>query len=752
MAEIDAGARRIVLRGRVQGVGFRPFVHRLAAQLALTGRVWNGSGRVTIEAAGSAAALCELEQRLIDDAPPLARPELMSSAAIAGCGWQSFEIAESIDEAPDVAVPPDVALCGDCRRELDDEADRRHRYPFINCTQCGPRFTIIDGLPYDRARTSMAGFAMCSDCRAEYADPASRRFHAEPIACPACGPVLSFEDASGVSAGSAAALARAAAVIAAGGVVALKGLGGYHLVCDATRDDAIARLRAQKRRPSKPLAVMIAERGIDGLDAVRAEVLVSPVLAAALTGPERPIVLAPRRRDGSVSPAVAPGLDEVGVLLPYAPLHALLLAEVGAPLVVTSGNPSGEPLAIDEPEARAQLAGVADAWVHSDRPILRRADDSVVRELAGVARPLRLGRGLSPLELRLPRAFAEPMLAVGGHQKNAVAIGWAGRVVLSPHVGDLDSAAALSAFTDRIDEMKALYRISPTRVVCDAHPDYASTRWARDSGLAVTPVLHHHAHASAAVGEAGWRQPHLVFTWDGVGLGDDGTAWGGEAFYGAPGAWQRVASVRPFRIPGALRAGREPWRSRAALCWELGRDAELPLPGLALARQAWARGVGCQITSAVGRLFDAAASFILGLETYGHEAQGPAELEALARAGRGRDLGLPLADGPGGLVWIDWEPLIEMLADGGLDKAERAATLHQSLIGAAVRVALCVRAQRGACPVAFGGGVFQNRILCDGLMARLHALGVQVVLPSQVPLGDGGLAYGQLLEVLGGSP
>jgi hydrogenase maturation protein HypF len=330
-----------------------------------------------------------------------------------------------------------------------------------------------------------------------------------------------------------------------------------------------------------------------------------------------------------------------------------------------------------------------------------------------------------------------------------VALGWGKRLVLSPHVGDLDSVAALSAFADRIEELKVLYQVTPTRVVCDAHPDYASTRWARDSGLAVTPVLHHHAHASAAVGEAGWHEPHLVFTWDGVGLGADGAAWGGEAFHGAPGAWHRVASLRPFRIPGAVRAGREPWRSRAALCWELGRDAQLALPGVAIAQHAWARNVGCQITSAAGRLFDAAASFVLGLETYGHEAQGPAELEALARTGRGRDLELPLAAGPHGLLWIDWGPLVEALADAGASQAERAATLHQSLIGAVIRVVLSIRAERGPCPVAFGGGVFQNRILCDELVARLDAIGVQSVLPRQIPLGDGGLAYGQLLEFLG---
>ncbi len=468
-----------------------------------------------------------------------------------------FHIASSSAALhPQISVPPDFFCCPDCLAELARPGDRRHRYAFINCTQCGPRYTLIEALPYDRPNTTMRAFPLCDACRREYEDPLDRRFHAEPVACPVCGPHLRSlprrheRDRRAVT---KRALAAAVAVLRAGHVLAVKGIGGYHLMCDARSEAAVARLRERKHRPDKPLAVMYPWRGHDGLDVVRDGFDLEPAAREALLDPARSIVLLRSRARTGLASNIAPGLDEVGVFLPYSPLHQLLLDGFGGPLVATSGNVSGEPVLTSATEAQERLAQVADAFLHHDRPIARPADDSVVRIIAGRARPIRLGRGIAPLELELPRPVPQPVLAVGGHLKTTVALAWDRRIVVSPHIGDMGTLRSEQVFAQVAADLQRLYDVRAEVVLSDAHPDYATTRWARTSGLAHRLVQHHRAHASALVTEHGRADaPAIVFAWDGVGLGDDGTLWGGETFFGTPGHWQRArAACGPSVFPAA---------------------------------------------------------------------------------------------------------------------------------------------------------------------------------------------------------
>jgi hydrogenase maturation protein HypF len=746
-------ARRWLLTGRVQGVGFRPFVYRLAHEHALTGWVQNRRGEVEVLAQGAPSALDAFARALIDRAPPLAQPKIFATVAANPEPLPDFRIRDSAaSTAAQVHVPPDYFACDDCLRELADPRDRRHRYPFINCTQCGPRYTLIERLPYDRANTTMRAFPLCPACEREYRDPRDRRFHAEPIACPVCGPQLQFaSDDDGVIDDTPAALAAAAGALRAGRVIAVKGIGGYHLLCDAGNDRAVERLRVLKPRPHKPLAVMFPLRGADGLDALRAVTVLSPAQARALTEPARPIVMVAKPRDTSLSAALAPGLAELGVLLPYSPLHQLLLADLDRPLVATSANVSGEPVLTDNVEAERRLAHVADAFLHHDRPIARPADDSVVREIAGRVRPLRLGRGLAPLELQLPGRLASPLLAVGGHLKNSVALAWADRVVLSPHIGELDAPRSLAVFEQVIDTVQTLYEVHAERIVCDAHPDYTSTRWARRTGLPVQTVFHHYAHASALAGEHPEVARWLTFAWDGVGLGADGTLWGGEALLGNPGHWQRVASFRTFRLPGGDKAGREPWRAALALCWESGTDWPEAPTTPDLLRTAWERGLNAPASSAVGRLFDAAAAFTGLCARASFEGQGPMWLEASA-TGTAAGMPLPLAADAAGLWRSDWAPLLPALRDRQTSAGERAMLLHATLARAALDQALKLRAQHGEFTVGLTGGVFQNRLLTEQLQALLAGHGFEVRLVERVPGNDAGLAFGQVIEALAAPP
>ncbi|BAV34434.1 hydrogenase maturation protein HypF [Sulfuricaulis limicola] len=748
----DSGAARQALRltvsGRVQGVGFRPFVYRLAHQFGLHGWVRNEAGTVEIWVEGEASALEAFEQALLEQAPPLARPKLATRSPAEPQAFATFEILPSRADAPArIHVPPDYFACDDCLRELRDPDNRRYRHPFINCTQCGPRYTLIAKLPYDRPNTGMAAFAMCPECRREYENPLDRRFHAEPVACPACGPRLQFV-APGIATDrdNAAALTQAVAALRAGKIVAVKGIGGYHLICDARNDIAIARLRAKKPRPHKPLAVMVPARGADGLEAVRELAELTPEHEQWLRDPVRPIVLVPKKPHAPLSPRIAPGLHEVGVMLPYSPLHHLLLDDFGGPLVATSGNVSGEPVLTDNDDVTQRLAHVAEAFLHHDRPIQRPADDPVYRVIAGFARPLRHGRGSAPLELTLPFKLSKPVLAVGGHMKNTVALAWDDRIVVSPHIGDLDAPRSLTVFEQVITDLQKLYGVRAESIVSDAHPVYVSSRWARRAGLPVTPVLHHYAHAAALAGEhpdvANW----LVFAWDGVGYGADGTLWGGETLLGAPGRWQRAGSLRPFYLPGGEKAGREPWRSALSLCWEAGVEWKQCPEDPMLAHHAWRRRLNCPQTTSAGRLFDAAAA-LTGLHyRSSYEGQGPMLLEAACTEDSAHAIPLPLARNRQGLWETDWAPLLPFLMNQKLTVTERADGFHASLVRAMVAQANALREEHGELAVGLGGGVFQNRVLTERAFAALRENGFDVRLMHQVPCNDAGISYGQIVE------
>jgi hydrogenase maturation protein HypF len=756
----DPQARRITLAGHVQGVGFRPFVYRLAVELGLRGWVKNVTGRVEIHAEGDSANLDAFARGLIAQAPPLALPRLLGNEVAKPSGLDDFRILESSASAEaDIHLPTDNFVCPQCLAEMQDPGNRRYRYAFTNCTQCGPRYTLIRALPYDRANTAMAGFPLCPACRAEYEDPMDRRFHAEPIACPVCGPHLEYVEAGSAPTGDdEAALAAAVAALKAGRIVAVKGIGGYHLMCDARREAAVQALRARKPRPAKPLAVMFPD-----LDSLARQVSLPPGAASLIASPARPIVLLPKGKTSDLAPGIAPGLAEIGCLLAYSPLHHLLLRDLGGPLVATSGNISGEPVLTDNAEATVRLARIADAFLHHDRPIVRPADDAVYRPIVQCPRPVRLGRGTAPLELELPRPLAEPVLALGSHMKNTLCLAWNDRAVLSPHVGELDSERSLATLAQVAEDLQRIYQVRARRLLLDRHPGYGYRRWARDSGLPLREIWHHHAHASALAWEFPGVTDWIVFAWDGVGLGEDGGLWGGEAFVGGPGRWQRRASLRPFRLPGADSTGRAPWRSAAALLWETGEAAPFA-PELLF--QAWQRGINAPASSAAGRLFDAAAALTGVCSQASFEGEGPMRLEAIAESSsspwrrgssliglgsrlRGSDVPpLPLSRDESGLWRSDWAPLVAMLGDTTLTQAERAYRFHASLALALVDQAERLREEAGCHEVGLTGGVFQNRLLTELALAMLEQAGFRVHLPARVPVNDAGVSFGQVLEFL----
>ncbi|MEJ2508416.1 MAG: carbamoyltransferase HypF [Gammaproteobacteria bacterium] len=749
-------ARRLRVDGRVQGVGFRPFVYRLAHSMGLGGWVQNQLGEVEVWVEGPPERIAAFTRAVIDQAPPLARPNLVASETVTPTADGEFTIRSSrAQTAAAIHVPPDYFACDDCLRELEDPADRRYRYPFINCTQCGPRYTLICRLPYDRPNTTMAAFELCPACRAEYDNPLDRRFHAQPLACPDCGPQLEFVAGTHRIGRTDRALSACTEALRAGGIVAVKGIGGYHLMCDARNDAAVLQLRQRKHRPAKPLAVMIPRTGTDGLAAMRTEVALDETTAEALLDPVRPIVLARRRPACTLSPHIAPGLEEVGVMLPYSPLHQLLLGEFGGPLVATSANLSGEPVLTDNEEVTQRLSHVAESFLHHNRPIERPADDPVLRVIAGRPRPLRLGRGNAPRELTLPAAVDVPLLAVGGHMKNTVALAWDRRVVISPHVGDLEAPRSIAVFEAVAADLQALYGVRAERLVCDAHRGYASSRWARRQGLPVTPVFHHRAHASAIAGEFADAQgepgqdeePWLVFTWDGVGLGEDGTLWGGEALLGQPGQWQRLARLRPMFLPGGEKTGREPWRSALAACWETGLTWPEAPPEAGPLHGIWQRRLNCPQSSAAGRLFDAAAALLGLIERASFEGQGPMLLEAICRAAA-EPVALPLHEVEDGLWETDWSPLIAMLLDRARPRRERAAAFHASLAQVLRDQARLARERHGVQRIGLSGGVFQNRLLSETALAGLREDGFDAYLGVEVPSNDAGLSYGQVIEVL----
>jgi len=905
MASSEERAEEITLSGIVQGVGFRPFVYRLALRLGLTGTVRNAGGRVVIHVAGPGCALDAFAIALEAEAPPLARIAELARAAAPMPVETSFRIVESGAGTVSVGVVPDVATCPACRAEIADPAARRFRYAFTNCTDCGPRFSIVTGLPYDRPATTMAGFALCPACRAEYEHPADRRFHAQPIACPTCGPRLWLEPlgqspadkgarpaetpsagtmdeerSAGTVARDAAApptvrrpeptplgaapeadpIAAAAALLRAGSIVAVKGIGGFHLACDATNAGAVAELRRRKRRPTKPLAVMA-----DRATAARVAA-VGPAEAAALEGPSAPIVLLrlhpasdaessgrpnhpdakpearsgerpltsahdhPRHADASaihghaagfeplpaarsmprddrpplpnrpsatppgssaetprragltpagagaapgtepgapepLTPGIAPGQRHVGVMLPYTPLHHLLLEATGRPLVMTSGNGSGAPQVIDNAEARRALAGIADAVLTHDRPIARRLDDSVVRIAAGAARVMRRGRGLAPMPMALPADFAAapPVLALGAEMKSAICLTHGGSVLLSHHLGDLEEPGTIDAFEAAIADYSALFAHAPAAIALDLHPGYHATRHglalAEARGLPVQRVQHHHAHMAAAMAEAGWCRADgavVGLILDGLGLGDDGTIWGGEILVGDYISARRAGRLAPIPLIGGDAASREPWRVLLAhLDRALGRNVVDRAPALrarfagkpvATLRAMADKGLNAPPGSSAGRLFDAMAA-LLGLapDRLSHEGEAAMALEAAALDAPEVEP-YPLALTPGALLEIDPAPLWRAALgdlEAGRPAAAMAAAFHEGLALAFADAVAQVAQRERLNAVALSGGVMQNPRLLEALVARLAAHGLRTLVPAEAPANDGGLALGQ---------
>lgn len=740
----DRERLRLVVRGAVQGVGFRPFVFRLASELSLDGWVCNDSSGVLLEVEGAPDAVRRFLVRLPAELPPRAFVTGIEPTFLTAAGLSGFAIRPSGGGDRTALILPDIAACAECLREMRDPENRRHRYPFTNCTHCGPRYSIVESLPYDRPNTTMKAFPMCAACRAEYENPRDRRFHAQPTACPACGPQVRLEDGGGrVLERRGEAVRRAARALAEGRVVAVKGIGGFQLWADARNPDAVRALRERKRRREKPFALMVPT-----LAAARSLCEVSAMEERLLSSAEAPIVLLRRRCGGAVAEGVAPGNPDLGVMLPYAPLHHLLLADFPFPVVATSGNLAEEPIVTDEARAREDLGGIADLLLVHDRPIARAVDDSIVAVVEGREMLLRRARGYAPLPVAagtdLPR-----LLAVGGHLKSAVALAHGRQVFVSQHIGDLSTERAFDAFTDAISGLSSLYGFAPEAVVCDLHPGYESTRHARSLGLPVVTVQHHHAHVLSCLADNGLEAPALGVAWDGGGWGTDGTVWGGEFLRVSPEGCARAAHFRTFPLPGGEAAVREPRRAALGLLYAfagpraLGWDDLAPVAAFAPAQRGvlatmLARGVSSPATSSVGRLFDAVASLAGLRQISSFEGQAATALEHAAEGGRGEPYPFPLA----GDV-VDWEPMLRaLLCDirSGTSSADISARFHDGLVEAIVAAAL----REGETRVALTGGCFQNRTLLTRAIRRLRAEGFTPLWHQRVPPNDGGLALGQI--------
>jgi hydrogenase maturation protein HypF len=772
---------KVLIGGAVQGVGFRPFVFRLAQEFGLKGWVNNNSQGVWIEVEGARDVLNAFLLRLETEKPPHAFITSLEHTWLDPVGHKTFEIRPSGEGEKTALVLPDIATCKDCLSDILDKTNRRYRYPFTNCTHCGPRYSIIEALPYDRIHTSMKGFHLCPDCQKEYEDPANRRFHAQPNACPVCGPQLEAWDSHGkLLASKDEALKATIAALRMGQIVALKGLGGFQLLVDACNEEAVQKLRQRKHREEKPFALMFPS-----LDALRAVCEVSALEERLLKSPEAPIVLLQIMGEGlhsSIAAGVAPNNPFLGAMLPYTPLHHLLMADLGGPLVATSGNLSDEPICIDEHEALERLGGIADFFLVHNRPIVRQVDDSVARIMVGRELVLRRARGFAPLPVMV-RRLLPPMLAVGGQLKNTIAISNGKAIFVSQHIGDLETAAAFEAFQTTIQSLEGLYGHRPETIVCDAHPDYLSTQFARKSGLPVIAVQHHHAHVAACMAENDLEPPVLGVSWDGTGYGLDGTIWGGEFLSVMGVSFRRLATFRPFRLPGGEKAIREPRRTALGLLYEmfgpglfsmrhLAPVASFSAAELRILSVMLEKDLNSPVTSSVGRLFDAVGSMVgLGQETR-YEGQSAQRLEWALR-GVNTEASYPLqlnrqtappdiapppastshgaAGNPQASIIVDWEPLIWAILE---DMRRRlpvgliAAKFHNSLVETVIGVARLIGQER----VVLTGGCFQNRYLTERAVERLVREGFRPYWHQRIPPNDGGIALGQLAAAAWSQP
>ncbi len=741
----------IYVEGIVQGVGFRPFVYGLARRNGLAGFVLNDTNGVTIELEGEKSALERFVKTLRDDPPPLAFIERIVLASRPPKGEENFTIAGSqTEEERRVAVAPDAATCEACLTELFDRSNRRYRYPFINCTQCGPRFTIVIDVPYDRRRTTMVDFQMCAACAREYQDPADRRFHAEPNACPRCGPKIRLIDGEAGEAAARDAILEAAKMLRQGAILALKGLGGYHLACNAFDHAAAARLRKKKHREDKPFALMAGD-----LQAVRELCVVDAAEEALLCSRKRPIVLLKKREPGSLAPAVAPGQRHLGLMLPYTPLHHLLLADAGTPLVMTSGNLSDEPIAYEDADAMARLGSIADYFLVHDRRIRVRCDDSVARVVESRETVIRRARGYAPWPIATHVSFAKPILACGAQLKNTFAVAKGNRVYLSQHVGDLENYEAYKSFLEGVEHFERLFDVEPAVVAHDLHPGYLSTRYATElTGVRKVGVQHHHAHIASCMAEHGLDGPVIGVAFDGLGYGGDGTIWGGEFLVADFAGYARRAHLRYVPLAGGDAAIRQPWRSALSYLHDaLGTDpAALALPrweavpqkSIALVRSMIARKLNMVETSSCGRLFDAAASIIGLRHQVNYEGQAAIELEmALSDAG---DEAYSFAINGADIWEIDMRPAIRSMVRDVTERESQgriAAKFHNTLVLAVVEICRRLGSAQGLNRVCLSGGAFQNMYLLGRAVGALRQCGFEVFCHSRVPTNDGGIALGQ---------
>jgi hydrogenase maturation protein HypF len=764
--------RGVVVHGVVQGVGFRPFVYRLALEEHLAGVISNDTDGVTIEIEGESASIEAFLSRLRSETPPLARIDSVAVRNLAPIGEAGFRIvASEVLGRVSTGIPADAATCADCLRELLDPADRRYRYPFLNCTNCGPRFTITRRIPYDRPQTSMARFTMCAACQAEYDDPANRRFHAQPNACWDCGPQLSLVSADGVDLPAEDLVDAAIALIAGGEILAIKGIGGFHLCVDATNEAAVMRLRERKHRYGKPLAVMVRD-----LDAARGLCEITEDEAALLTTPARPLVLAERRFGTAVAAAVAPDIPWLGLFLPYAPLHHLLFADGRLrALVMTSANLSEEPIAIDNDEARARLSAIADAFLMHNREILQRCDDSVAAIVDGAPQLIRRARGFVPLGVPLPMD-APPLLAVGGHLKNVFALARGRFVYQSQHLGDLENLTGIEFFRESLDHLMRTFEIEPAAVVHDLHPGYLSTEWAKqwaaERGLPAIAVQHHHAHVAACMAEHGVLSPTIGISLDGTGYGTDGRIWGGEVLITRldgedPGNFERFAHLDYVPMPGGDAAVREPWRMALGHLHHAGFDIRSPeilnlldanASDVRVLSRMMERGINAPLTSSCGRLFDAVAAVVLGRAEVDYDAQAAIELEGIDvhepyETGESDASAYKLEFMAGNWPVREparisasplWRTLVRDLS-ANVPKPRIAAHFHAAVARAFVRAAIEARKATGIVQVALSGGCMHNRRLARLLRVGLEAQGFQVFQHRAVSPGDGGLSYGQAM-------